>query len=160
MDTGSSPIYYLLFSSVFFLLLFTTLSYKTPIMYFEWRWQSDFGESFLVTTVRKPTYKRKNARRRFSRCFSLFSYAFPCFFFYVFQCFPLFFPCFFLFPPVFPSFAMISPVFSCFPNMFSSVFLCFSCFPLFCYVFLSFSLFSPVFPCFDICSIGKEILRR
>ena len=34
-DAGSSPTYYLLFSSVFFLLLFTTLSYKTPIMYFE-----------------------------------------------------------------------------------------------------------------------------
>ena len=34
-DAGSSPTYYLLFSSVFFLLLFTTLSYKTPIMHFE-----------------------------------------------------------------------------------------------------------------------------
>ena len=34
-DAGSSPTYYLLFSSVFFLLLFTTLSYKTAIMYFE-----------------------------------------------------------------------------------------------------------------------------
>ena len=35
-DAGSSPTYYLLFSSAFFLLLFTTLSYKTPIiMYFE-----------------------------------------------------------------------------------------------------------------------------
>ena len=34
-DTGSSPTYSLLFSSAFFLLLFTTLSYKTPIMYFE-----------------------------------------------------------------------------------------------------------------------------
>ena len=34
-DAGSSPTYHLLFSSVFFLLLFTTLSYKTPIMYFE-----------------------------------------------------------------------------------------------------------------------------
>ena len=34
-DTGLSSTYYLLFSSVFFLLLFTTLSYKTPIMYFE-----------------------------------------------------------------------------------------------------------------------------
>ena len=31
-DAGSSP-----FSSVFFLLLFTTLSYMTPIMYFEWK---------------------------------------------------------------------------------------------------------------------------
>ena len=35
-DAGSSPPYYLLFSSVFFLLLFTTLGYKTPIMYFEY----------------------------------------------------------------------------------------------------------------------------
>ena len=34
-DAGSSPTYYLLFSSVFVLLLFTTLSYKTPITYFE-----------------------------------------------------------------------------------------------------------------------------
>ena len=34
-DGGSSPTYHLVFSSVFFLLLFTTLSYKTPIMYFE-----------------------------------------------------------------------------------------------------------------------------
>ena len=34
-DAGSCPAYYLLFSSVFFLLLFTTLSYKTAIMYFE-----------------------------------------------------------------------------------------------------------------------------
>ena len=34
-DAGSSPIYYLLLSSVFFLLVFTSLSYKTPIMYFE-----------------------------------------------------------------------------------------------------------------------------
>ena len=34
-DAGPSPTYYLLFSSVFFLLLFTTLSYKTAIMYFE-----------------------------------------------------------------------------------------------------------------------------
>ena len=34
-DAGSSPIYYLLFSSVFFLLLFTTSSYKSPIIYFE-----------------------------------------------------------------------------------------------------------------------------
>ena len=34
-DTGSSPTYYLLFSSVFFLLLFNALSYNTPIMYFE-----------------------------------------------------------------------------------------------------------------------------
>ena len=33
--TGSSPTNYLLFSSVFFLFLFTTLSYKTPIMYVE-----------------------------------------------------------------------------------------------------------------------------
>ena len=30
-DAGSSPTYYLLFSSVFSLLLFTTLSYMTPI---------------------------------------------------------------------------------------------------------------------------------
>ena len=49
-DAGSSPTYYLLFSSVVFLLLFTTLSYKTAITYFEWRWQSDFGVSILVTT--------------------------------------------------------------------------------------------------------------
>ena len=35
-DAGSSPTYYLPFSSVLFLLLLTsTLSYKTPIMYFE-----------------------------------------------------------------------------------------------------------------------------
>ena len=36
-DAGSSPTYvlYPLISSVFFLLLFTTLSAKTPIMYFE-----------------------------------------------------------------------------------------------------------------------------
>ena len=50
-DTGASPTYYLLFSSLFFLLLFPTLSHKTPIMYFEWRWQSDFGVSSLVTTL-------------------------------------------------------------------------------------------------------------
>ena len=50
-DTGASPTYYLLFSSLFFLLLFTTLSHKTPIMYFEWRWQYDFGVSNLVTTL-------------------------------------------------------------------------------------------------------------
>ena len=50
-DAGSSPAYYPMFSSVFFLLLFTTLSYKTPIAFFEWRWQSDFGVSILVTTV-------------------------------------------------------------------------------------------------------------
>ena len=56
-DTGSSPTYYLLFSSVFFLLLFTTLSYKTPIMYFEWRWQSDFGVSILVTTLTAWTWR-------------------------------------------------------------------------------------------------------
>ena len=37
--------------TVFFLLLFTSLSYKNPTKYFEWRWQSDFGVSFLVTTV-------------------------------------------------------------------------------------------------------------
>ena len=37
--------------TVFFPLLFTTLSYKTPIMYFEWRWQSDFGVSILVRTI-------------------------------------------------------------------------------------------------------------
>ena len=49
--TGSSPTNYLQFSSVFFLFLFTTLSYKTPIMYVERRWQSDFGVSILVTTV-------------------------------------------------------------------------------------------------------------
>ena len=30
-DAGSSPTYYVLFSSVLFLLLFTTLSYKRPI---------------------------------------------------------------------------------------------------------------------------------
>ena len=30
-DAGSSPTYYLLFSSVFFLLLFTSSSYKTAI---------------------------------------------------------------------------------------------------------------------------------
>ena len=35
--------------TVFYLLLFKILSYKTPIMYFEWRWPSDFGVSFLVT---------------------------------------------------------------------------------------------------------------
>ena len=46
-----SPTYYLLFSSVFFLLLSTTLSYKTPIMYFEWRWQSDFRVSILGKTI-------------------------------------------------------------------------------------------------------------
>ena len=34
-DTGLSPPYYLLFSSVFFHLLLTTFSCKTPIMYFE-----------------------------------------------------------------------------------------------------------------------------
>ena len=43
--------------TVFFLLLFTTLSCKTPIMYFEWRWQSDFGVSItvsiLVTTIKR-----------------------------------------------------------------------------------------------------------
>ena len=50
-DTGASPTYYLLFSSLFFLLLFPTLSHKTPIMYFQWRWQSDFGVSNLVTTL-------------------------------------------------------------------------------------------------------------
>ena len=37
--------------TVFFLLLFTSLSYKNPTKYFEWRWQSDFGVSFLVKTV-------------------------------------------------------------------------------------------------------------
>ena len=37
--------------TVFFLLLFTSLSYKNPTKYFEWRWQSDFGVSFLVTAV-------------------------------------------------------------------------------------------------------------
>ena len=52
-DTGSSPTYYLLFSSVFFLLLFNALSHNTPVMYFEWRWQSDFGVSILVTTLPK-----------------------------------------------------------------------------------------------------------
>ena len=31
---GSRLSYYLLFSSFFSLLLFTTLSYKTPVMYF------------------------------------------------------------------------------------------------------------------------------
>ena len=35
--TGSSPTNYLLLSSVFFLFLFTTSSYKTPIMYVERR---------------------------------------------------------------------------------------------------------------------------
>ena len=34
-EAGSSPTYYLLFSSVFFLLLFTTLRNKIPIMYFK-----------------------------------------------------------------------------------------------------------------------------
>ena len=37
--------------TVFFLLLFTSLSYKNPTKYFEWRWQSDFGVSFPVTAV-------------------------------------------------------------------------------------------------------------
>ena len=50
-DAVSSRTYYLLFSSVFFLFLFTTLSYKTSIMYFEWGWQADFGVSILVTTI-------------------------------------------------------------------------------------------------------------
>ena len=54
-EAGSSPTYYLLFSSVFFLLLFTTLRNKIPIMYFKWRWQSDFGVSILVTTVASAT---------------------------------------------------------------------------------------------------------
>ena len=45
-DAGSSPTYYLLFS-------FFSLSYKTPIKYIEWRWQSDSGVSTLVTTVSK-----------------------------------------------------------------------------------------------------------
>ena len=44
-----SPTYNLLFSSILFLLLFATLSYKTPIMYCEERRQSDFGVSILVT---------------------------------------------------------------------------------------------------------------
>ena len=43
----SSPTYYLLFSLFSYL---KTLSYKTPIMYFEWMWPSDFGVSVLVTT--------------------------------------------------------------------------------------------------------------
>ena len=34
-DAGSSPTCYLLFDSVFFLLLFNALSYKTPVKYFE-----------------------------------------------------------------------------------------------------------------------------
>ena len=53
-DADSSPTYYLPFSSVFFHLFFTTLSYKTPIMYCEWRWQSDCGVSNLLTTVFYP----------------------------------------------------------------------------------------------------------
>ena len=43
----SSPTYYLLFSLFSYL---KTLSYKTPIMYFEGMWPSDFGVSVLVTT--------------------------------------------------------------------------------------------------------------
>ena len=37
-----------LFSSVFFFVFFTTLRYKTPIVHFEWRRQSDFGVSKLI----------------------------------------------------------------------------------------------------------------
>ena len=48
-EAGSSLTYYPLFSSVLFILLFTTLIYKTPIMYFERRWQSNFEVSILVT---------------------------------------------------------------------------------------------------------------
>ena len=47
-DTGSSPTYYLLFSSVSF---FSYLMLQ--VINFEWRWQSDFGVSILVTTLPK-----------------------------------------------------------------------------------------------------------
>ena len=52
---GSSPTYYLQFFSVFCLLSFTTLRYKSPIicMYFELRWRSDLGVSIPITTERK-----------------------------------------------------------------------------------------------------------
>ena len=49
-DTGLSYTYYLLFSFVFFLLLFTTLRCKNLIVYLEWRRQSDFEVSIQVTT--------------------------------------------------------------------------------------------------------------
>ena len=37
--------------TVFVLLLFTSLSYENLTKYFEWRWQSDFGVSFLDVTI-------------------------------------------------------------------------------------------------------------
>ena len=51
-DAGLSATYYLLFSSVFFLLLFTIWSCKTPIMYFEWRWQIWVWGILVTTTVK------------------------------------------------------------------------------------------------------------
>ena len=52
-DGGSSPTYFLLSYLLFFFFLSSLIyffKYKTSIMYFEWRRQSDLGVSILVTT--------------------------------------------------------------------------------------------------------------
>ena len=82
----------------------------------------------------------------FQDVFLFFPMHSPVFSFMFSSVFPSFYPIIFPVSPVFPSFAMFSPVFSCFPNMFSSVFLCFSCFPLFC----CFPKFFSVFACFPV----------
>ena len=53
-DGGSSRTYYLLFSSVFFLLLFTTLAYKTPITYFEYLKDDNLNRLWGIHSSHNP----------------------------------------------------------------------------------------------------------
>ena len=63
-DAGSSRTYYVLFSSVFFFLLFTTFSYNTPIMYFEYLKDDNLNRLWGIhSSHRKKNYNPTTSRR-------------------------------------------------------------------------------------------------
>ena len=64
-DAGSSRTYYVLFSSVFFFLLFTTFSYNTPIMYFEYLKDDNLNSLWGIHSShrKKKNYNPTTSRR-------------------------------------------------------------------------------------------------
>ena len=62
-DAGSSRTHYVLFSSVFFFLLFTTFSYNTPIMYFEYLKDDNLNSLWGIHSSSNPQNSPTTSRR-------------------------------------------------------------------------------------------------
>ena len=73
-DVGSSRTYYVLFSSVFFFLLFTTFSYNTPIMYFEYLKDDNLNSLWGIHSSHRKKKKLQSDNLKTASRRAIFSY--------------------------------------------------------------------------------------